>query len=80
MTAQPMKPPAGGRQKVTFAAKTGDGLWVSIWTAKGCFPIPCARVSQPNGVHQLSRLVEQNQFQWTDEKFPGAAAVVGHHL
>jgi maltooligosyltrehalose trehalohydrolase len=43
-------------------------------------PLPDPRSAwQPRGVHQLSRLVDQNAFQWTDQKWqspPLASAVI----
>jgi maltooligosyltrehalose trehalohydrolase len=39
-----------------------------ILDGEGPFPDPRSP-SQPHGVHKLSRLVDQNQFQWTDKNF-----------
>lgn len=39
-----------------------------ILDGDGPFPDPRSP-SQPDGVHKLSRLVDQNQFQWTDKKW-----------
>ena len=59
------------------SAKAGDDYGF-ILDGEGPFPDPRS-VSQPNGVHKLSRLVDQNSFSWTDEKFkpqPLSAAVI----
>jgi maltooligosyltrehalose trehalohydrolase len=68
-----------------------DGWWsVKISSAKigdhygfildGEVPFPDPRsASQPNGVHQLSRLVDENHFQWTDKNWqsqPLASAII----
>ena len=49
------------------SAKTGDDYGF-ILDGEGPFPDPRSP-SQPNGVHKLSQLIDQNSFQWTDEKF-----------
>jgi maltooligosyltrehalose trehalohydrolase len=49
------------------SAKPGDDYGFILDDA-GPFPDPRSPL-QPNGVHKLSRLVDQNQFQWTDKKF-----------
>jgi maltooligosyltrehalose trehalohydrolase len=49
-----------------------------ILDGEGPFPDPRS-ASQPNGVHGLSRLVDQEQFQWTDNEWqapPLSAAVI----
>jgi maltooligosyltrehalose trehalohydrolase len=49
-----------------------------ILDGEGPFPDPRSP-SQPNGVHKLSRLVDQNKFQWTDKKFqapPLSSAII----
>ena len=59
------------------SAKAGDDYGF-ILDGEGPFPDPRSS-SQPNGVHKLSRLVDQNSFSWTDEKFkprPLSAAVI----
>ncbi len=59
------------------SAKTGDDYGF-ILDGEGPFPDPRSP-SQPNGVHKLSRLVDQNSFQWTDEKFqapPLSSAII----
>jgi maltooligosyltrehalose trehalohydrolase len=58
-------------------AKVGDDYGF-ILDRKGPFPDPRSP-SQPNGVHKLSRLVDQNSFQWTDEQFqatPLSSAII----
>lgn len=75
-----------------FPMKRGEGDW---WTAEvpsakpgddygfildgeGPYPDPRSP-SQPNGVHKLSRLVDQNSFSWTDGYFqarPLASAII----
>ncbi|HEU6447853.1 MAG TPA: malto-oligosyltrehalose trehalohydrolase [Verrucomicrobiae bacterium] len=49
------------------AAKAGDDYGF-ILDGDGPFPDPRSP-SQPNGVHKLSRLVDQNEFSWTDKNF-----------
>jgi maltooligosyltrehalose trehalohydrolase len=49
------------------SAKPGDDYGF-ILDGEGPFPDPRSP-SQPDGVHKLSRLVDQNKFQWTDKKF-----------
>ncbi|HEY3931554.1 MAG TPA: malto-oligosyltrehalose trehalohydrolase, partial [Verrucomicrobiae bacterium] len=59
------------------SAKAGDDYGF-ILDGDGPFPDPRSP-SQPNGVHKLSRLVDQNNFQWTDEQFqapPLASAII----
>ncbi len=59
------------------SAKAGDDYGF-ILDGEGPFPDPRSS-AQPNGVHKLSRLVDQNSFSWTDEKFkprPLSAAVI----
>jgi maltooligosyltrehalose trehalohydrolase len=58
------------------SAKPGDDYGY-ILDGEGPFPDPRS-ASQPNGIHKLSRLVEQNSFSWTDKNFrpkPLSAAV-----
>ena len=58
-------------------AKTGDDYGFFLDGA-GPFPDPRS-ASQPNGVHQLSRLVEAGSFQWTDRYFqapPLSSAII----
>lgn len=58
-------------------AKSGD-LYGFIVDGTGPFPDPRS-ASQPEGVHKLSRLIDQDAFRWTDEKFkapPLASAIV----
>jgi maltooligosyltrehalose trehalohydrolase len=49
------------------SAKTGDDYGF-VLDGEGPFPDPRSP-SQPHGVHKLSRLVDQNQFQWTDQNW-----------
>jgi maltooligosyltrehalose trehalohydrolase len=59
------------------SAKSGDD-YGSILDGEGPFPDPRSQ-SQPNGVHKLSRLVDQNSFQWTDKNFqspPLSSAII----
>jgi maltooligosyltrehalose trehalohydrolase len=59
------------------SAKAGDDYGF-ILDGDGPFPDPRSP-SQPNGVHKLSRLVDQNKFQWTDKKFqapPLSSAII----
>ena len=43
-------------------------ITVSFWTAAGRILI-LVRRSQPNGIHGLSRLVDEKGFHWTDQKW-----------
>jgi maltooligosyltrehalose trehalohydrolase len=59
------------------SAKTGDDYGF-ILDGEGPFPDPRS-ASQPNGIHKLSRLVDQNSFSWTDKNFkatPLSVAVI----
>jgi maltooligosyltrehalose trehalohydrolase len=59
------------------SAKTGDDYGF-ILDGEGPFPDPRSP-SQPDGVHKLSRLVDQNSFQWADKNFqvpPLASAII----
>ncbi len=59
------------------AAKAGDNYGF-ILDGTGPFPDPRSPL-QPEGVHKLSRLVDQNAFQWTDENFqarPLSSAII----
>ncbi len=59
------------------SAKAGDDYGF-ILDGEGPFPDPRSP-SQPNGVHKLSRLVDQNQFQWGDQNWqpkPLSSAIV----
>jgi maltooligosyltrehalose trehalohydrolase len=59
------------------SARAGDDYGF-ILDGTGPFPDPRSPL-QPNGVHKLSRLVDQNQFQWTDKKFqapPLSSAII----
>jgi len=49
------------------SAKAGDNYGF-VLDGEGPFSDPRSP-SQPDGVHGLSRLVDQNQFHWTDKKF-----------
>jgi len=51
-------------------AKIGDDYGF-ILDGEGPFPDPRSR-SQPNGVHGLSRVVDDSAFPWTDQRFKGA--------
>jgi maltooligosyltrehalose trehalohydrolase len=79
-----------GAEKFLLDAQA-DGWWsAEISTANagddygflldGAGPFPDPRsASQPDGVHKLSRLVDQNKFQWTDKNWqspPLASAVI----
>ncbi len=74
----PMAVDAGGWWSAEISsAKAGDDYGF-ILDGEGPFPDPRSS-SQPGGVHKLSRLVDQNSFSWTDEKFkprPLSAAVI----
>ena len=59
--------PGGWWTADVASAKAGDDYGF-ILDGEGPFPDPRS-LSQPNGVHKLSRLVDQNQFQWTDESW-----------
>jgi hypothetical protein len=79
-----------GAEKFPMAAQA-DGWWSAqidtanigddygfVLDGEGPFPDPRS-ASQPNGVHKLSRVVDQNKFQWTDKKWqspPLASAVI----
>src|ERR1700691_1819242 len=59
------------------SAKPGDDYGF-VLDGEGAFPDPRSP-SQPNGVHKLSRLVDQNKFQWTKKKFqapPLSSAII----
>ncbi len=59
------------------SAKTGDDYGF-ILDGEGPFPDPRS-ASQPDGIHKLSRLVDQDLFSWTDKNFqatPLSAAVI----
>jgi len=58
-------------------AKAGDDYGFLL-DGQGPFPDPRS-ASQPNGVHKLSRLVDQHAFQWADKNFqarPLASALI----
>ena len=60
-----------------LSAKIGDDYGF-ILDGEGPFPDPRS-TSQPNGAHQISRLVDENHFQWTDNKWqspPLASAII----
>jgi maltooligosyltrehalose trehalohydrolase len=63
------------------AAKAGDDYGFILDGGEGPFPDPRSP-SQPNGVHKLSRLVDQNQFQWTDKNWqpPPLSAAIFYEL
>jgi maltooligosyltrehalose trehalohydrolase len=59
------------------AAKFGDDYGF-ILDGEGPFPDPRS-AAQPNGIHKLSQLVDQNSFAWTDKNFqatPLSSAVI----
>jgi maltooligosyltrehalose trehalohydrolase len=59
------------------SANVGDDYGF-VLDGAGPFPDPRSPL-QPNGVHKLSQLVDQNSFQWTDKNFqasPLSAAVI----
>jgi maltooligosyltrehalose trehalohydrolase len=74
----PMTAQAGGWWSAAIAfANPGDDYGF-ILDGEGPFPDPRSN-SQPNGVHKLSRLVDQNKFQWSDGKFqalPLSSAII----
>lgn len=74
----PMSAQSGGWFTAeVFSAKPGDDYGF-ILDDEGPFPDPRSP-SQPDGVHKLSRLVDQNKFQWADKKFqapPLASAAI----
>ncbi|HSY74668.1 MAG TPA: alpha-amylase family glycosyl hydrolase, partial [Dongiaceae bacterium] len=53
------------------SAKAGDDYGF-VLDGQGPFPDPRS-VSQPNGVHKLSRLADQNSFPWTDNHWQAPA-------
>ncbi len=63
----PMVVDAGGWWTAEVSAKAGDDYGY-ILDGEGPFPDPRS-ASQPNGVHKLSRLVDQSQFQWEDQNW-----------
>jgi maltooligosyltrehalose trehalohydrolase len=62
------------------SAKASDDYGF-ILDGEGPFPDPRSP-SQPNGVHKLSRLIDQNSFQWTDKKFqaPSLSSAIIYEL
>jgi maltooligosyltrehalose trehalohydrolase len=73
----PAVPGTDGWWTAEVAAGPGDDYGFLLDGA-GPFPDPRSP-SQPNGVHGLSRLVDQENFEWTDKAFqapPLAAAVI----
>jgi maltooligosyltrehalose trehalohydrolase len=79
-----------GAEKFPLAAQADDWWSAQILSAnvgddygfildgEGPFPDPRS-ASQPNGVHKSSRLVDQNNFQWTDKNWqslPLASAII----
>jgi maltooligosyltrehalose trehalohydrolase len=62
------------------SAKAGDNYGFLL-DSEGPFPDPRSP-SQPNGVHKLSRLVDQNSFQWTDKNFqaPSLSSAIIYEL
>jgi maltooligosyltrehalose trehalohydrolase len=77
----PMRPAENGWwQSEIPSAKIGDDYGF-ILDGAGPFPDPRS-CSQPNGVHKLSRIVDENNFQWTDKNFsaPLSAASLIYEL
>ena len=74
----PMDAQADGWWSVEIlSAKVGDDYGF-ILDGEGPFPDPCS-ASQPDGVHKLSRVVDQNKFRWTDKNWqspPLASAII----
>ena len=69
--------PNGWRVAEISPANIGDDYGFML-DGEGPFPDPRSP-SQPHGVHGLSRLVDQNKFQWTDRHFqatPLSSAVI----
>jgi maltooligosyltrehalose trehalohydrolase len=64
----PMTRAENGWWTVEIGSAKAGGDYGFILDGAGPFPDPRS-ASQPNGVHKLSRLVDQNSFQWTDKKF-----------
>jgi maltooligosyltrehalose trehalohydrolase len=62
------------------SAKAGDDYGF-ILDDEGPFPDPRS-LSQPNGVHKLSRLVDQNSFHWTDNHWhaPSLSSAIIYEL
>src|ERR1700677_4572207 len=59
-------------------AKIGDDYGF-ILDGAGPFPDPRSPL-QPNGVHKLSRLVDQQAFSWTDKNFQAPPLASGNYL
>ncbi len=67
----------GGWWTAEALAKVGDNYGFIVDGA-GPFPDPRTPL-QPDGVHKLSRVVDQNAFQWTDKNFqsrPLSSAII----
>jgi maltooligosyltrehalose trehalohydrolase len=74
----PMQPEGDGWWAVEIAsAKAGDDYGF-VLDGEGPFPDPQSAF-QPNGIHKLSRLVDQRSFRWTDhgwQSAPLASAII----
>lgn len=73
-----MQPAENGWCQSKIASANIDDDYGFILDGEGPFPDPRSR-SQPNGVHKLSRLVDENSFQWTDKNWqsrPLASAII----
>jgi maltooligosyltrehalose trehalohydrolase len=74
----PMSADANGWWTAEISSATAGDDYGFVLDGEGPFPDPRSP-SQPNGVHKLSRMVEQNSFHWTDKNFqasPLSAAVI----
>ena len=74
----PMTVDAGGWWSAEISSAKACDDYGFILDGEGPFPDPRSS-SQPSGVHKLSRLIDQNSFSWTDEKFkprPLSTAVI----
>ena len=74
----PMSADANGWWTAEASSANAGDDYGFILDGAGPFPDPRSAL-QPNGVHKLSRLVDQNSFQWTDKKFqasPLSSAII----
>jgi maltooligosyltrehalose trehalohydrolase len=74
----PMTPGTTGWWTSEVASAAAGTDYGFVLDGEGPFPDPRS-ASQPYGVHQLSRLVDQDKFQWTDKNFqapPLASAII----
>lgn len=63
-----MKRTANGWWTLRVPSATGAAAYGFVLDGEGPFPDPRSP-SQPNGVHKLSRLMDQDEFIWTDKNF-----------